>query len=57
VNRLVATSEAHVDVARRPGDVPVLSWTNVADNNERQGHTEKPISPDLKNGEKNKLLI
>jgi hypothetical protein len=79
-------------MARRPGDVPVLSWTKicrlpstkseksdksttsgstsllqknhlapaasaVVDNHERQQHTEKLISPDLKNGEKTTLLI
>jgi hypothetical protein len=92
MNRPAARSEAHVIVACRPGDVPVLSWTKirhlsstksekngksttsgptfllqknhlvpaangVVDNDERQRHNEKPISPDLKNGEKTKLTI
>jgi hypothetical protein len=29
MNRLVARSEAHVAVARQPGNVPVLSWTKI----------------------------
>jgi hypothetical protein len=29
MNRLDACSEAHVDVARRSDDVPVLSWTKL----------------------------
>jgi hypothetical protein len=29
MNRPAASSEAHVAVARRPGDVPVLSWTKI----------------------------
>jgi hypothetical protein len=92
INRPIARSETHVDVARRPGDVPVLSWTKICrlpstksekndksitsgltsflqknhiasaacaivDNHERQRHTEKLISPDLKTGEKTKLPI
>jgi hypothetical protein len=92
MNRPAARSEPHVDVARRPGDVPVLSWTKIchlpstkpekndksttsgptyllqkkhlaptasidADNHERQRHTEKLISLDLKNSEKTTPLI
>jgi hypothetical protein len=29
MNRPAASSKAHVDVARRPGDIPVLSWTKI----------------------------
>jgi hypothetical protein len=29
MNRPAARSKAHVDVARRPGNVPVLSWTKI----------------------------
>jgi hypothetical protein len=29
MNKPTASSEAHVVVARRPGNVPVLSWTNI----------------------------
>jgi hypothetical protein len=27
MKRLAASSEAHIPVARRPGNIPVLSWT------------------------------
>jgi hypothetical protein len=92
MNRHAASSEAHGVAARRPGDVPMFSWTKIrhlssmksekndistiseptsslqknhltpaagiiADSNKRQRHTEKLISPDLKNDEKTKLSI
>jgi hypothetical protein len=86
MNRPAARSKALIVVARRPGDVPVLSWTKIhgvpsiksekngrstaseptsslqrnhlaSASSEGQRHTEKQISPDLKNGEKTKLPI
>ena len=87
-----ARNKAHVVVAPRSGNVPVLSRTKIrrlpstksekndrsttsgpisslqrnhlapaasviADNDERQRHIEKQISPDLKNSEKTKMPI
>jgi hypothetical protein len=87
MNMPAASTEEHVVVAHRPGDILVLCYTKirripstksrnnnktttseptsslqsihlvsassvVVDNNERQRHAKKPISPDLKKGEK-----
>jgi hypothetical protein len=86
MNMPIARSKAYIAVARRPGDVPVLSWTMIrrlpstkSKKNDKsttfgptssfqrnhlapavtegQQHTEKHISPNLKNDEKTKLLI
>jgi hypothetical protein len=40
-----------------PEHPPPPSPSVVVDNDKYQRHIEKPISPDLKNGEKTELLI
>jgi hypothetical protein len=47
MNRPAASSEPHVDVARRPGDVPVLSWTKSEKND--KSNTFRPTSSLQKN--------
>jgi hypothetical protein len=55
MNRPAARSEAHIAVARQPGDVPVLSWTKIChlpstkSEKNNKSITSGPISPLQKN--------